>query len=136
MTNALLYTLPQWLIFAAFFGVVYGWIEDKKLFRAIGMGVFVLLGIFSVYIISGGYLAPGAVSSAPLPETATENGQAVYVETRLLPAYLSFIVASVLAVLGVIFDLKNMKYARMVIVVTGLTALVGFFIVVGIIRSY
>lgn len=131
MTNALLYTLPQWFIFTALFSIIYGWIEDKKAFRIIGMGIFILLGILAIYIISIGCLAPGAIS---LPEI-TNNGEKTPIETQLFPAYLSFIIAAVFAIPGIILDWKNKKYARLIIVITGLIALIGFFIVVGIIRQ-
>jgi hypothetical protein len=130
MTNALLYTLPQWFIFAALFCVVYGWIENKKVFRASGMGIFILLGCFSIYAISSGCLAPGAISQPESPN----NMQNTPIEVRLFPAYLSFIIASFFAIVGIFFDLKDKKYARLIIVITGIIAIVGFFIVVGTIR--
>jgi predicted membrane channel-forming protein YqfA (hemolysin III family) len=61
MNDTLLYTLPQWFIFAAIFVTVYGWIEQKKSFRIIGTFIFVLLGIFSLFVIFGDYLAAGNI---------------------------------------------------------------------------
>ena len=42
--DILLYTLPQWLIFAGFIAYVYGRVEQKKIFRLVGTVLFFLLG--------------------------------------------------------------------------------------------
>ncbi len=137
MNDTFLYTLPQWFIFAAVFVAVYGWIEKKKAFRVIGAFILVLLGLYSVFIISGDYLAaakfltPGEIADQELSEDTIEE---IPFQARLLPAYLSFIASAVLAVPAIILDLKNRKSYTWFILLAGLVALLGFFIVVGVIK--
>jgi len=138
MNTTFLYTFPQWFVFAAMFVVIYGWVEDKKTFRLIGITIFILLALFSVYVIKGDFLAAGKY---PTPEeiVGEELGEEVIsdvpIEAKLLPAYLSFIFAGILAIPAIILDWKEKKYAKLFIILTGLVALMGFFIIVGAIRS-
>lgn len=137
MNETLLYTLPQWFIFAAIFVVVYGWMEEKKPFRIIGAVIFILLGLFSLFVIFGGYLAagkfltPNEIASEELADGVIDE---VPFQVKLLPAYLSFIVSAVLAIPAIIFDIKNKKGYRWFIISAGLVSLFGFFIIVGILR--
>ena len=138
MNQVLLYTFPQWIIFAAIFGAVYGWVEDKKAFRLIGLGAFIVLGMFSLFVIIGDYLAAGQYLT---PEEVLH--EKLYdeiideppIEAYLLPAYISFIVASVLALVAIVLDWLNKKYYRLFIVLASLVNLIGFFIVVGAVRT-
>lgn len=137
MNDTLLYTLPQWFIFAAIFVTVYGWIEQKKAFRIIGTAIFILLGIFSLFVIFGDYLA---ASKYLTPEEITN--QEIYEDTveeipfiaKLLPAYLSFVFSAVMAIPAIVLDIKDKKGYQWFTVITGLMALLGFFIIVGVIR--
>lgn len=138
MTDAFLYTFPQWFVFAAIFMIVYGWVEHKKTFRLVGISTFILLGIFSLivllgdYLAAGNYLTPEEVANKVLnDETITE----IPLQARLLPGYLSFIAASVLAIPSLLLDWTNKKHARTLIVITALIALAGFFIIVGTVRT-
>jgi len=137
MNDTFLYTLPQWFIFSAVFVAVYGWIEKKKAFRIIGASIFVLLGIYALYVISGDYLAggefltPGEVADQELTDDAIEE---IPFQAKLLPAYLSFIVSAVLAIPAIFLDFKNKKSYQWFIIVSGLVALLGFFIIVGVLQ--
>ena len=138
MNDTLLYTLPQWFVFAAVIVVTYGWVEDKKTFRIIGALLFVLLGIYSLIILSGDYFAakdfltPEEVASEELDEEIIDG---VPFLAKLFPAYLSFVVSSVLALPAIFLDLKNSKKYRWLIVLAGLVALFGFFVLVGALRT-
>ncbi len=134
MNDTLLYTLPQWFIFAAVFVAVYGWIEKKKAFRLIGSFIFVLLGVFSVFVLTGGYLAgaefltPGEIADLELTDESMEE---IPFQARLLPAYVSFVVSAVIAIPAIFLDLKNKKSYQPVILIAVLVALFGFFIIIG-----
>ncbi|QIA08948.1 hypothetical protein [Draconibacterium halophilum] len=138
MTEVFLYTFPQWFVFAALFGIVYGWVENKKAFRLIGLTAFIALGFFSLYVILGDYLAPGQFLT---PEEVMQEElndliiNEAPIEAQLLPAYLGFIASSVLAMAALILDWLNKKYYRLFVVLASLVALLGFFIVVGAVRS-
>lgn len=134
MNDTFLYTLPQWFIFSAVFVSVYGWVEKKKVFRIIGASIFVLLGVYSVYIITGDYLA-GAEFFTP-DEIADkdfidESFEEIPFQAKLLPAYISFIFSSILAIPAIILELLNRKKHQLFIILAGLVSLIGFFIIVG-----
>lgn len=137
MNESLIYTIPQWLTFAAIFMMVYGWIEDKKAFRIIGDFVIILLGLFAVYIFSKGYLAeskyltPDEIVSQELGEETIEK---ISILTKLGPAYASFLLSSVIAVPALIFDSKNKKIHRIFMIIAGLIALSGFFVIVNALK--
>lgn len=138
MNEVFLYTFPQWIVFAALFVTIYGWVESKKVFRITGEGIFILLGIFALVVLLGDhlaaahYLSPEEVASEELDEIITNE---VPIQAMLLPAYWSFLIAGLLAIPTIIFEWKDKKIARTLTVITGLIALLGFFIVVGALRS-
>jgi len=138
MNVTLLYTLPQWVIFSAIIVVVYGWIEDKKPFRIIGGALFVLLGIFSLYILANGTFAPSDTLS--LPEIANnelgeDNMDVVLPIAELFNAYLGFVIAALLAGISLFLDIRNKKKYRLFYILTGVVSLFGFFIIVGFLKN-
>lgn len=137
MNNTLLYTLPQWFIFAAIFVVVYGWMEDKKVFRVIGASILILLGIFSLFVIfgdslaAGKFLTPNEIASEELADGIVDE---IPFQAKLLPAYLSFVLSAILAIPAIFLDIKNKKGYRWFIILAGLTSLFGFFVIVGVLK--
>ena len=138
MSATFLYTVPQWIVFAALFMVIYGWVEHKKTFRLIGLFIFMLLGILSILIIfgdylnAGDYLSPAEVAAEELDDEIINE---IPIEPQLLPAYWSFVVAAVMSIPTIFLDWKNHKRAKLFIVLTSLITLAGFFMVVGTIRG-
>lgn len=136
--DTILYTLPQWLVFGAIIGIAYGWVERKKIFRLIGTSFFILLGMFSVYAIYSGYfsasefLTPEEIMSEELDEDIISE---MPFQARLLPAYWSFIVSGILAIPGIYFDWKERKPKQLFMILSGIVALLGFFIIVGELRT-
>lgn len=138
MDVTFLYTFPQWFVFAALFMVIYGWVEQKKSFRLIGISIFIVLGFFSIVVLLGDYLTAGeflSLEEITAEELDDEVLNEIPLEAKLLPGYWSFIVASVLAIPALFLDWTDKKRARLFIVLTALMALAGFFIIVGTIRS-
>jgi hypothetical protein len=137
MNDTLLYTLPQWFIFSAVFVSVYGWIEKKKAFRVIGAFIFVLLGVYSLFVITGGYLAggefltPGEIADEEINGELLEE---IPFQAKLLPAYIIFVISAILAIPAIYLDIKNKKSYQWFIILTGLVSLLGFFIVVGVLQ--
>lgn len=137
--NTFLYTLPQWIIFAVIFVIAYGWIEDKKPFRIIGLLLFFLFGLFSLYILSGDYFAashyltPKEIMSEEIDEEIIDE---IPFQAKLFPAYLSFALSGLLAIPSLYFEMKNKKLRKVFIVITGLVSLFGFFFIVGALRAY
>ena len=135
--DVFIYTLPQWFIFSAIAVIIYGWIEKKQAFRLIGLFIFVVLGVFSIYTIQAGYFS---ASHLLTPEELTERsmGDETYTnlpfQARLLPAYWSFVITALLAVPALYFDWKNIKPRKLFTILASLVALFGFFIIVGELR--
>lgn len=136
--DTILYTLPQWLVFGAIIGIAYGWVERKKIFRVIGTSFFILLGLFALYAIYGGYfsasefLTPEEIMNEELDEDIISE---MPFQAKLLPAYWSFIVSGILAIPGIWFDWKERKPKRLFTLLSGLVSLFGFFIIVGELRA-
>lgn len=138
MSQVFLYTFPQWVVFAALFVVIYGWVEHKKVFRLTGESLFILLGIFAVIVLLGDYLAAGnflTPDEIAAEELNDEILNEAPIEAQLLPAYLSFAIAGTLAIPSLILEWKNHKRANLMIVITAMVALLGFFIIVGALRT-
>jgi hypothetical protein len=137
MSDTFLYTVPQWFIFAAILGMVYGWVEEKKVFRLIGAFILVALGVFSLIIITGDYFAPSKfltpdeIASVEMEEDVTNDVPFV---AKLFPAYLSFLLSALLAIPAIFLDIKNKKSYRIFLIISSLTALFGFFIIVGVLK--
>lgn len=137
MNETLLYTLPQWFIFAAIFVVVYGWMEEKKPFRIIGASILILLGIFSLFVIFGDslaaakFLTPNEIASEELADGVIDE---IPIQAKLLPAYISFVLSAVLTIPAIVLDIKNKKGYRWFIISAGLVSLFGFFVIVGILK--
>ncbi len=138
MNDTLLYTLPQWFVFAAIIIVTYGWVEDKKPFRIIGALLFVLLGVYSLIILSGDYFAakdfltPEEIVREELDDEIIDE---VPFQAKLFSAYLSFVLAAILALPAIFIDLKNSKKYRWFIILSGLISLFGFFVIIGAVKS-
>lgn len=138
MNDTLYYTLPQWFIFAGIFVIIYGWVEDKKPFRIIGAVLFLLLGIYSLIILSGDYFAakdfltPNEIASEELDGEIIDE---IPFQAKLFPAYLSFVLAAILALPAILLDLKNSKKYRWFIILSGLISLFGFFVIIGAVRT-
>ena len=138
MNDTLLYTLPQWFIFAGIFVITYGWVENKKSFRLIGSAILVLLGIYSLFLLFGESFAASEFLS--LEEIASEEIDDEIIDeipfqARLIPAYWSFVVAAFLALPAIILDVKDNDKYRVFIILAGLTCLFGFFIIIGAIKT-
>jgi hypothetical protein len=137
MSNLFLYTVPQWLIFAAIIGMVYGWVEDKKVFRLIGAFVLVALGVFSLFVLMGDYfeaakyLTPEEIANQELDENVPVE---IPVVAKLFPAYLSFLLSTLLVIPAIFLDIKNKKNYRIFLIISSLVALSGFFVIVGVLK--
>jgi len=137
--DIILYTLPQWFVFAGIIACVYGWVEKKKMFRMIGQVIFLLLGLYAGFAIANGYfsaydyLTPVEIMNEELEEETYEE---IPLQTKMLPAYWIFIISGIVAIPAFIFEWKEKKRRNLFTILTGLIALLGFFIIVGELRSF
>jgi hypothetical protein len=136
--NTFLYIIPQWLVFVSVVVIIYGWVEKKKIFGLIGLGFIVILAIFALYIINSGYfvfhefLTPEEIVSEALEEEMLNE---LPLQAKLLPPYWLFVVSGLMAIPTLFFEWKNKKYARLFKIITGLIAMGGFFLIVGILKN-
>jgi hypothetical protein len=136
--DILLYTLPQWFVFSAVIASVYGWVEQKKTFRLMGPVIFFLLGLFALISLKSDlfasyeFLTPEEIVSDQMEDEI--NGDVPF-QTMLFPAYLCFLITGLLAIPSFFLELKNRKGKNLLLIITALTGLMGFFIVVGALRS-
>jgi hypothetical protein len=138
MSETLLYTIPQWFVFSGLIVIVYGWVEDKKTFRLLGFGIFFLLALFSIWRIANGSFAPGnflTPDEVADQELNNELNETVPLLAKILPAYLFFVVTGLFSVISFWLDLKDIKWAKLLTILTGSVAIVGFFIVVGAVKG-
>lgn len=138
MNNTLLYTLPQWFIFAGIFVITYGWVENKKSFRIIGSAILVMLGIYSLFLLFGEsfaaseFLSPEEIASEEINDEIIDE---IPFLAKLIPAYWSFVVAAFFALPAIILDIRDKGKYRLFILLSGLICLFGFFIIIGAVRT-
>jgi hypothetical protein len=133
-----LYTLPQWFIFAGFISGIYGWVEHKKVFRMLGAVIFFLLGLFALYAIwTGSFSAYSFLT--PEEMIREEMGEMVLDEmpfiAQIFPAYIAFLISGVLSIPALILEWKRLKGKNLLMILTALSGLLGFFIIVGALRN-
>jgi hypothetical protein len=136
--DPMLYTVPQWFVFAGVVSSIYGWIEHKQVFRLLGPVFFLLLSFFSLWALLNGsfasveFLSPEEMVNEDMEERVV--GQ-VPMQVQLFPAYLSFLISGFLAVPAVIAEWRGHKSRLWFIITTALAGLFGFFIIVGSLKS-
>jgi hypothetical protein len=134
----LFYTLPQWFVFAAIIASVYGWVEHKKIFRLLGPVIFFLLGLFATLTLFGDelsayeFLTPEEIVREEMED---ELNTEVPFQAMLFPAYLFFVLSGLLAIPSFILEWRNLKGKNLLMILTALTGLLGFFMIVGALRS-
>lgn len=136
--NIFIYTVPQWIIFAAIACIGYGWVEKKKAFTYVGFGIMIVLALFALYAIIDGYfiyrnfLTPEEALDEELGEDIVEQIPTV---AKMLPAYWLFIASGIITIPTIFLEWKNKKAARYLKVATCLIALGGFFIIVDALKN-
>lgn len=136
--DTILYTIPQWFVFAGIIASVYGWVEHKKTFRLLGPVIFFLLGIFSLYSILNGsfssseFLTPNEIINEEMEEETMED---IPFLAQIMPAYFTFLFSGLLAIPSFFLEWKNRKGKSLLIILSALAGLMGFFIIAGALRS-
>jgi amino acid transporter len=133
-----IYTLPQWIIFAGIIASVYGSVENKKIFRITGIVIFIVLGLYSAWAIYNGYfsshrfLTPEEIISEEFDDNIP--GDLPFL-ARLFPAYIFCLLSGVSAIPALISELKDYKRKSLMTIITAILALLGFFIIIGALKS-
>lgn len=136
-SNYLLYTLPQWAIFAGITVIIYGWAEKKEVFERIGLVILILLGLFAAYILLSGILIPDKYLTPEeyvLPEEYLAEDD-IPLEGKLIPAYWGLVASGILAILSLLLKFIKRGRARLFMVLSGILAIGMFFLILGVIKS-
>ncbi|MDX9909557.1 MAG: hypothetical protein GX792_05675 [Bacteroidales bacterium] len=136
--DTILYTVPQWFVFVAIIASVYGWVEQKKVFRLMGAVLFFLLGVFSLYALLTGsfssreYLTPAEIISHEMEEEIFEE---LPFSAQLFPAYIIFLLSGLLSVPAFFLQWRELKGKNLFVILTAFTSIAGFFIIVDALKS-
>ena len=104
----------------------------------LGPVLFILLAVYAAYAISKGYfssnefLTPNEIISEEMEEEVFEE---MPFQARLLPAYLTFIASGILGIPAFFLEWREKKGKNLMVILTALAGLMGFFIIVGALRS-
>jgi hypothetical protein len=64
-------TSSQWTLFLALAAIIFSWIERKKWIQIAGQALFVILALFSLWVITSGIIpVPPMAPEAPAPPEA------------------------------------------------------------------
>jgi hypothetical protein len=136
-TNYLLYTLPQWTIFAGITVIIYGIAEDKEVFERVGLVILALLGFFSAYVLASHLLLSDKFMSPAeyaLPEEmVTEDDLSV--EGKLIPAYWGIMLMALLAIVSLVLKILKKKRARLIMYFAVGVAVGTFFLILAAIKK-
>lgn len=129
ISNFTVVTIPQWAIFAAISIIIYGWVEQKKIFGLIGIGLMILLGIFAGWVIYSGWLIPESMFDT----TGTMDGEELFsegeipIEGRMLPLYWALVLNGAISIPVFLVEYSGKKYSRALKLLIMLFALMIFF---------
>lgn len=104
----------------------------------LGPAIFILLAIFAGFAILNGhfsahnFLTPEEIISEEMEEIYFDE---IPFQVKLLPAYVAFLFSGLLAVPAFILEWKNRKGKSLLMILTGLAGLMGFFIIAGALRN-
>lgn len=129
ISNFTVVTIPQWAIFASISIIIYGWVEQKKIFGLIGIALMTVMGIFAGWVIWSGWLIPESMFDT----TGVMDGEVLFsegeipLEGRMLPFYWGLVLNGALSVPAFLMEYSGKKYTKAVKLMIMLLALMIFF---------
>lgn len=137
ISNYTIITVPQWAIFAGITVMIYGWAEKKRTFGIIGSGILVILGLYAAWIIFSGSLVPAGILDAadPMGDGQLFSPDELPVEGRLLPHYWGMVINGILALAAMVAEISRKKAAVSLKIITGIFAILIFFLMMGVVKS-
>lgn len=95
-------TSSQWVLFLAIGLIIYFWIEKKNWIQQLGQLVFLLLGIFALWVIASNQLiVPEVSSDSPVP-----------VEVKTLTFFWGLVVTGLIGMFAIIAGLKHPAWSK------------------------
>lgn len=87
-------TSSQWALFLALAAIIFSWIEHKKWIQVTGQALFVVLALFSLWVMQSGIIiVPEVAHDAPAPA-----------EARAMTFFLGLSICGVIALIGLILN--------------------------------
>jgi len=136
ISNFIIFTVPQWAIFAAVTVVIYGWVEQKKAFGLVGSGILIALSLFAGWAIYTGMLIPEGFFDTK----DALDGEELFLpdelpmEGKMLPFYWGLIVNGFVALGAFSAEVTNKKPAKTLKILMSIIALLLFFGMIGVAR--
>lgn len=109
----LLTSSSQWILFAGLGLIIYSMIEPKKIIHQASQIVFIVLGLFSAWIIFSGQIIVPAISP----------GDTTPAEAKALTYFHGLLLTGILGILGLIMPKLNpkwVKFPNLIIIPVGL----------------
>lgn len=112
-------TSSQWLLFIAMSLIIYSWIERKKMIQQAGQLLFVILGIFALWVIFSGQIM--------VPKVSPDN--AAPVEARLLTYFSGLVFTAFLGLAGFVLGFVKARWVNALNLIVVPVSLFLFFMV-------
>ncbi|MDD4189951.1 MAG: hypothetical protein PHI28_01350 [Mangrovibacterium sp.] len=109
----------QWILFLAMILIIFSWVEQKKGVQPAGHILFVLLGIFSLWMILSGQIA---VPKVP-------NGQIPSAEVKALTYFSGLVITGAMGLAALLLKWCGSKWVKLVNGLLVAFALLLFFMV-------
>lgn len=132
-TSYIVYTIPQWAIFASLIIIIYAWIEKKNVFNFIGLGLIILLGIYSLWALYVGLVFPNVYFPDEFPYNELTEEELPR-ETILYPVYWLIVCLGVLALVSFILELFKKRAGMILRIICCVLGLTIFFLLSGILK--
>lgn len=112
-------TSSQWTLFLALAAIIFSWIERKKWMQIAGQSLFVILALFSLWVMNSGIII--------VPEVAADA--AAPPEARALSFFLGLSICGAIALIGLILHLIKSSWVKVPNLVLVPVGLMLFFMV-------
>lgn len=109
----------QWILFLAMILIIFSWVERKKGVQSAGQILFVLLGIFSLWIIFSGQITAPEVPQYQMPSP----------EIKALTYFSGLVVTGVMGLVALLLRWRGSKWVKLINGLLVAASLLLFFMV-------
>lgn len=117
-------SISQWVLFLGIAFILFGWLEKKDKILIAGQILFLLLGLFAIWVIFS------ETTNIPI-----SNGEKITKELKLGSFFRGIIILGGVALVSLILKLFNLRFQKASYVIVVLIALMLFFMVFNILQT-
>lgn len=117
-------SISQWVLFLGIAFILFGWLEKKDKILIAGQILFLLLGLFAIWVIFS------ETTSIPF-----SNGEKITKEMKLGSFFKGIIILGGVDLVSLILKLFNLRFQKVSYVIVVLIALMLFFMVFNILQT-